>query len=227
MARKYYGKKRKAFRKTNKRGTIVNTVRMGGQIPLPNRIITKHRYCQTYTLDGTSTAAASRLFSLNGLYAPDSGGHQPMGFDQFAALYQNYKVLGAKISATFNNNSNTPDTGSQFVGIQFHENSSYTPSYITEIAERGRCVYKLLGLCNGGNDVKKLSMKWSGKKWYGSTNFKGGDTSGTISANPAQEFYASVFSCADYNGQNPGSCDVLITIDYIVEWYGPLQMNQS
>lgn len=226
--KKYRKYKKRTYKKKNPSGKRVNAVSASsGQLPLPNRILTRHRYCETRTLDGASGAAASYTYAVNGLYEPIAAGHQPMGFDQFAALYQNYKVVGAKITATFTNNSNTTDTGNQYVGVQFHENSSFSPSYITQIAERGRCVYRLLGLANSGHDTRSITMKWSGKKWYGSNNFKGGDTAGTISSNPAQLFYASIFSAADYDGQNPGSCDVMITIDYIVEWFTPLQMNQS
>jgi len=223
-----YGKRR-AYRKRKSGSSFVNAISStNGQLPLPNRILTRHRYCQTFTMDGATGAAATYTLSLNGLYQPIvASGHQPMGFDQFAALYQNYKVVGAKITATYTNLSNTTDTGNQYVGIQFHENSSYAPGYITQIAERGRCVYKLLGLANSGHDTQKCSMKWSLKKWYGQNNVKGQDVAGTISSNPAQECYASIFSVADYDGQNPGACDVLVTIDYIVEWFTPLQMNQS
>lgn len=218
-------------RMARKKSGIVNAVSPhSGQLPLPNRIITRHRYCQTITLDGAADSASTRQFRLNGLYDPydlGAGGHQPMGFDQFAALYQNYKVIGAKISVTFVNLTNTLDTGNQYVGIQLHENASYTPQWITQIVERGRCVYRLLGLANSGHDNVVCSLKWSGKKWYGANNFKGGDTAGTISANPSQIVYASVFSAADYDGQNPGNCDAMVKIDYIVEWFTPLQMNQS
>lgn len=215
------------YKVSRSRGALNAISKNPGELPFPNKIIVRHRYAQTFTLDGTAGAASSFQIGLNDLYQPIAGGHQPMGFDQMAALYQKYKVLGVKVTATFANISNTLDTGNQYVGLQIHENSSYSPSYITQIVERGRCVYKLLGLANGGHDTAKLTMKWSAKDWYGKNNYSGQDVAGSISANPSESCYISIFSVADYDGQNPGACDCMIVLDYIVEWFGPLQMNQS
>jgi len=213
---------------TSGNGKALNmTARDADDLPFPNKIICRHRYAQTFTLDGGTGSASSFSIGLNDLYQPIAGGHQPMGFDQMAALYQKYKVLGCKVTATFANISNTLDTGNQYVGLQIHENSSYSPSYITQIVERGRCAYKLLGLANGGHDTAQLSVNWSGKEWYGKNNYSGQDVAGSISSNPAESCYVAIFSAADYDGQNPGGCDVLVVIDYIVEWFGPVQMNQS
>lgn len=216
--------------RTRKRNTTrVNAVSVhAGQLPLPNRILTRHRFCQTLTTNSGPNSPSTYQLIVNGLYAPMVSGttHQPMGFDQFAALYQFYKVLGAKITATFINDSNTLDTGNAYVGLQLHENASYVPNNIEEIAERGRCVYKPLGIANGGNDIKKVTIKWSGKKWYGA-NYSAPTYAGTISANPSELTYCAIFNTADYTGNDGPEVDILVTVDYIVEWFGPLQMNQS
>ena len=213
---------------TSGNGKALNmTANDADDLPFPNKIICRHRYCQTFTLDGGVGSASSFSLGLNNLYEPIAAGHQPMGFDQMSALYQKYKVLGAKVTATFANVSNTLDTGNQYVGLQIHENSSYTPSYISQIVERGRCAYKLLGLANGGHDTCTLTVNWSGKEWYGKNNYSGQDVAGSVSSNPSESCYVAVFSAADYDGQNPGGCDVMVRIDYIVEWFGPIQMNQS
>ena len=70
-------------------------------------------------------------------------------------------------------------------------------------------------------------MSWNAKDWYGSDNYSGQDTSGTISANPAEQAYCSVFVTRAENGENPDALSYVITFDYVVEWFGPLQMNQS
>lgn len=54
---------------------------------------------------GKSLAAVTNnsfLFRGNGLFDPDVqvGGQQPMGFDQWAALYRHYRVIGSKITVT-------------------------------------------------------------------------------------------------------------------------------
>lgn len=75
----------------------------------PNSIITKLRYCDTTVLTGTSGIKAGVVFAANGLYDPDvtNAGHQPMFFDQFAAIYDQYVVLGSKITVTVTNTTTT------------------------------------------------------------------------------------------------------------------------
>lgn len=195
------------------------------QLPVPNRMIIKMRYSDTINLNADGTSASTYTYALNGLYDPDiSGvGHQPMGFDQFAALYQSYKVLGAKVKLEACGPVGGA-TSDQYIGFQFHENSSYTPSNIVQIIERGREVHRLLG--NQTNRAT-LYMKWSGKKWYGKENYSGFSGAGSISSNPSEICYCSVFATRADNTENPDAIAAVITIDYIVEWFGPLQMNQS
>lgn len=199
-----------------------------GQLPLPNKITVRHRYAETLTTNSGANTPSAYQFILNGLYSPMTSGstHQPMAFDQMSALYQFYKVVYAKITATFTNDSNTLDTGNAIVGIQLHENASWVPTKATEIIERGRNVYATLGIANGGHDVKKLSYIFDGKKWYGK-NYDSPTYAGTISSNPSELIYASVFNVADFDGNDGPEVDIVVTVDYIVEWFGPLQMNQS
>lgn len=227
--RKRRHRRRRYRRRRNAAGARVNAVSArAGQLPLPNRILCRHRYVETLTTNSGANTPSTYQVILNGLYSPMVSGstHQPMGFDQFSALYQFYKVLGAKISCTFANDSNTIDTGNALVALQLHENASYVPTKVTEILERGRCVWKTLGLANSGHDMAKLSLKWSGKKWYGK-NFNSTAFSGTPSANPSELIYCAVVNCADYDGNDGPEVDIIMTVDYIVEWYSPLQMNQS
>lgn len=70
------------------------------------------KYRDTISLNpttGTLNSGGSNtwLFSFNSLYDPDvtSVGHQPMYLDNYASLYQRYKVSFAKIKATIVNHS--------------------------------------------------------------------------------------------------------------------------
>ncbi len=51
----------------------------------------------------TSYTGSEYVFRLNSLYDPDltGTGHQPYGFDQFAALYSRYKVDRVHIDVLF------------------------------------------------------------------------------------------------------------------------------
>jgi hypothetical protein len=72
---------------------------------MPPTIRKIHTYCQVLN---AATAGFSYLlgtqeaFSLNGLYDPylSGTGHQPYGFDEFAALYGRYKVVMADVTVS-------------------------------------------------------------------------------------------------------------------------------
>lgn len=221
--KKNYQKRKRTYRK--KRNLVVAIAPGNQQLPLPNRMLVKMRYCQQLYLDASSSSASTWTFALNGLFDPDvtATGHQPMGFDQFSALYQYYKVLGTRVRLEACGATITT-TSENYVGIQFHENLSYVPSDIMQIVERGREVHRLLG--NQTNQAK-LAMNWSAKKWYGKKVYSGYDTAGSIAANPSELAYCSVFVTRAENHENPDGLSLLLTFDYIVEWFGPLQMNQS
>lgn len=67
----------------------------------PDRYNVKLRYAD-YLLaadaDGT-TGVTKWRYALNSLYDPyyDAGGHQPNGFDKWAAIFKYYRVMGARV----------------------------------------------------------------------------------------------------------------------------------
>lgn len=72
-----------------------------------NRFRTKLTYYDTQALDPASNALTTINGSIwqyraNSVFDPDytGVGHQPMYFDNLAAIYQNYRVLGCKITVT-------------------------------------------------------------------------------------------------------------------------------
>lgn len=68
---------------------------------VPDRMRVKLNYQQRITLSPAAGSLANNVFRLNSLYDPDQTGTgaQPVGFDQLSALYQKYKVYGAKVRA--------------------------------------------------------------------------------------------------------------------------------
>ncbi len=63
----------------------------------PHKYITL-RYCDSYSFTLAATTASSQVMNLNSLFDPDRTGvgHQPMGFDTLATIYNRYRVLKAK-----------------------------------------------------------------------------------------------------------------------------------
>ncbi len=110
--RKTTFRRKRRFQTKRKRGkinqspAIINTHSTLG----PDAIMVKLPYYQDFT-DSTGTFAISQQFRMNSLFDPDltGGGHQPMGFDQWAGLYQSYTVLGAMVSINAVNTSGTAE----------------------------------------------------------------------------------------------------------------------
>jgi hypothetical protein len=63
----------------------------------PDRIQLPLKYSQNGTLGGSITV--DQVFNLNSLFDPDrtGAGHQPLGFDQWSAFYNRYRVDKVKV----------------------------------------------------------------------------------------------------------------------------------
>jgi hypothetical protein len=65
---------------------------------LPDRIQVTMRYRESLTMSSTAGLGTYR-FSMNSIFDPNvtGGGHQPLGYDQWAAFYQQYEVKASHI----------------------------------------------------------------------------------------------------------------------------------
>lgn len=187
----------------------------------------EHRYAQfTVSLNpGTGGTAAGYTFSANGMYDPNiSGtGHQPMGFDQMAALYDDYIVIHSQIRAFFHNNS---QTNGCVVGIVVSDESSVGGDPET-IVERGHTVYRAMGPSGGTQDVTELQAKVAPHKWFGINNpMDYGNLYGTTSANPTDQVYFIIWA-APLAGIDLAALDCTVVIDYVAIWTNPTNTNPS
>lgn len=94
--RPYYRKKKRGvgYRRFNKSKTSI------GRSFMPGRKSARLVYCSDALGATTTVAIQWHDFAANGMYDPDitGVGHQPMGFDQLAAIYQRYRVNACKIT---------------------------------------------------------------------------------------------------------------------------------
>jgi len=127
MPRKAFtkGKKKTRTGKFTRRRKAAGPTRVVSRTtPIPDRYFTKLRYSDLGALSFTGLGTpVYHQYNLNSLYDPDrsGGGHQPLGFDQLAALYNRYRVYGCKWKIYFTNR----DTSYQCeVAAQSRPNSS-------------------------------------------------------------------------------------------------------
>jgi len=201
--RKYYPKPRKML-----------------SIGFPKKMITKVRYVTHITLNpGAAGTAAHHIFKANGLFDPDitGVGHQPMTFDQYMAVYDNYTVIGSKIRATFINES---DDYSYFVGGALKRETT-TVANVEELIEQGQVKYRTVTEQPAGKPNNVITLNYSAKKFHkiksllNESMLRGDD-----GHNPTEGAYYHIWA-ADSSTDDPPIIKVLVQIDYIVAFINP------
>lgn len=194
--------------------------------PLPQSQRAVHRYSAYFNLDpGSGGTLAKYVFSANGMYDPDitGTGHQPMGFDQLAILYNHYCVVGSKITAKVFNY----DTGqTQIAGVTLLDTASGFTGDVHQYIEQGHSKYVILGRQNADLS-KSVSKTFSAKKFFHKSKpMDEDDLAGTALANPAEEaFYHLV--AAPIGAVDTAPVQVLVLIEYTAIWTEPKTLAQS
>jgi len=178
----------------------------------PNSIITKLRYVDNITLTGTLGARALNVFAANGIFDPDiSGtGHQPMYHDNYFNLYDQYVVLGSKITVTF---SPTSSTVPAVVGIMGNDDSTVTTSVLA-LQECNNAISTLLGTT--GSNPHTLTAAYSPLEMYGVDAKDDGSSSTSFGANPAELWCWAVW-VASADGASTTACATRIEIEYTIK----------
>lgn len=178
----------------------------------PKSIITKIRYCDTYTMTSTSGSVARQFNSANGIYDPDiSGtGHQPMWHDNYASIYNNYIVLGSKITVHFQSQS---VDRSYVVGILGDDDSS-TSTTLTTLQESNNSVWTVHGTNHHGASILSLTYEPLGD--IGVAVKDDGYMSNPTTSNPTQQWYYCLYVAA--LGTDSGTVWATVNIEYTVKY---------
>lgn len=195
--------------------------------PFPAVYITKMRYVDTITMDPTSAESGGYVyhqFRANSIYDPDltGVGHQPRGRDEMSALYLKYCVIGSKITVKFLSRDNlyglvtavdlTNDTQVPFIDIQ-------------DILEQQSVKTRVLGK---ESSMVVMRKGFSAKKFFAAASVLNEDTlTALYGSNPARVACYNIYAGTAVDGQDSGSCEAVVTIDYIVASFEPRQINGS
>lgn len=185
------------YKRAVKKQTTVSN-RSGNTISLPRLPFTWTNliYCDfPYTLNpGAAGTAGVQVVSANGLYDVDitGVGHQPTGFDQFMALYNNYTVTEAEIEVTY---FNSDTTNQQTVGISVQDLATTTDD-VRRYIENGNCVSKMVGNATGAaSNQSTLKMKVRLADFFRNRSILRDDIfQGTASTNPTEGLFFHVFA---------------------------------
>jgi len=175
---------------------------------LPKQLFNTVRYVDWFTFNFTS-GLGTYVFSANSLFDPNTTGtgHQPLVFDQLAALYNHYTVLKSRLKATFN-------TIIPFI-LTIKLDDDATPSSNAPVAlEQPNCRGGLFYAPGTGMPVIRHSF--DAAKTFGPNPMAQEDLQGSSGASPADgQFY----QIQVYEPQlTSGSIQVLVELDFDVVW---------
>lgn len=229
MPRKHYAKKatkrkpyRKVHRKRPRRRALVSNYVPSG---MPTTRIAKLKYCQINALTSTSGILTEQLYSANNIYDPDvsGAGHQPMGHDQWAALFNHYVVLGSKITLKCCDSDST--VAPTHVGLYLSDGKtlSYTSGYQYAEARKGQ--NRLTA--PGANKTLYMRAKFSAKKFYNVKDMKDNtDRLGAaVGASPGEQaFFHFWVQTID---ASTNTIRYIAEIEYIVLFSEPKDLSTS
>lgn len=219
--------KRKRFRR--------KALPLGG---FPDRKIARLKYVDFITLNPTASASAVPTlhhFRANSLFDPDqtSTGHQPRGFDEHAAIYDHYTVIGSKLKATFESDVDNVATVGQYCFSMLQDTNS-TPGSLSDIMEGGQGKTSVNYRPRNANSGKSvvLTSKYSPYKMFGipkKDSLTAVDSlTPTIGSNPNEDaIYTIGVICQRTTSTDPPPLIVRVEIEYIAIFTEKRPISQS
>lgn len=213
-------------RKYNRRTSLYRSTNFGG---FPKSKLVKLRYNETVSVNPGVASVTAYSFRANSIFDPNQSGtgHQPMGHDQWAAIYNHYIVLGSKIRCTF-----TPvnsGTGQAAFGIRLDDDGSSSSLSVSDYIEQGDSVYRVQPDNYTVSHPISLTKTFSTKKWFAIKDVMDNQTrlGAAIGSNPSE-----IASYVLWVGPADGSTDLgawllTVTIEYIVRFSEPKDMSPS
>lgn len=187
-----------------------------GIFGFPRTIITTMRYCEYLSLNTSSAALASNTFAANGIFDPDiSGvGHQPMYRDNFAAVYDNYVVLGSIFKVTFITDTSTRPT---LVGVCMDDDATFSTTATTR-SEQNNSVQAWVAPTASGSQEKTFTLTYSPERDLGINAGSDGTFLATgVGSNPSNLWYFIAYA-QQFASAASQAVLVKVEIDYTVKF---------
>lgn len=192
----------------------------------PRTKLVKLRYADTIAMNPGASGALNRYqFRANGMYDPDitSGGHQPLGFDQYMSMYNHFTVISSKITVTIPSTEGTyPSTFTLYLSDD--ATTAFTSQ--GEIIEQPGTVYKV----TSGKHINPivLSKTFNAKKDLGvSKPLSETAIRGNASADPTEIGVFNLFMQSLDPTIDLAIIYAIVTIDYVAVLTEPKELGQS
>lgn len=210
-------KPKKSFKKktVTKKSNVVNRPMVSLGQGLPKKLLVTHKYSEIVVPTATSGVMQKYSFSCNGMFDPNitGTGHQPMYFDQMAALYDHYRVIGS--ICTFKITHLVTSNYAAVVGAFVNDDSTTTPTTSFELMENSLSKHRMLA---AGQLIPAIfTLKWSAKKYFGGSVLSNPELQGTAAANPTEQSMFTIF-VQPIDQISSNSYNVEVDIKYIAVW---------
>lgn len=204
------------------RSTAVSLYRSPSS-PVPKSKRVTLRYAETnVSLDPGASIPADYFFKCNDLYDPNytGVGHQPMGFDQWMALYGKFTVVNSKITVKFTNGADAT-TADWIVGVR--RTTTPTSSSTNEILESNACSYAVKERYQVPTVVNSYSMA----KEHPGVGIEEDSMYGTNAASPANAMYFHVWAINAVTNVDITPVIATVVIEYDVRFFDPIVLGSS
>lgn len=190
----------------------------------------------TYTSDQITlncstggVVGASRDFALNGLFDPDvtGVGHQPMGFDQWTAFYNLYKVYKVDVKIRPIATSNTPSA--TFLAAQVNASQDSTAvagATYSACGERRNCAVRLISGGYPGINVDDIIFRTFWINEIEGHNINDDNYGAAVTGDPGNKCLLKL-GCGNASATDTGSLDVIVELVYHAVFYNLKSLNQS
>lgn len=162
------------------------------------------------------------MFSANGMYDPDVavGGHQPRGFDQLSAIYDEYQVRECIVEVYFACMASSSIVR-PFIAIRPSSSELPDATNIFEGPDRVLSTKVISGAGENGADSTYLRMKVDPIKWLGNTGVDNEATRSPVNSNPGDQcvFYIGATNPRNTSQTLAMDCDIVLT--YVVDFMNP------
>lgn len=174
--------------------------------------------------EGAAGLGADQVYRANSLFDPDftGVGDQPMGFDQWSALFGVFRVEGCRYSITFTNANTSPC----LVGVLPSTNAGLSSQSTSWMSARG-ARSATLGAITGGRNVVNFSgsiRPWALQDTTKQQYMDDPNSAGTPAGNPGRVVYLHVF-CIGFG--TVASVNILTKLWFDSQLWARNEFNQS
>lgn len=185
-------------------------------------------YDYAKTLSGGVGATPTHYYSANGLYDPDTTGlgHQPMGFDQMMALYEQATVVRANIKVTF-------ASAGEHARVGIFLNPDTTSPGLPRLVENGLIEMKMItgpSSSNGQYSYATVELSVDIPTYFGRSRsgiIADPQMYTTIAANPGEQVYFGVCAWAGFDASTDVAVGYDVVITYDAVFWEPKKLTSS